>query len=422
MDGNMQARLNPPVPKNTVDFSEQKIKAAPTDVKDSTAEKNKASFKDVLLNSNVDMHKSRDAQKNGDGMKLAKTDEEFFAALNDKVNQANQRKPQNELDKNAFLKLFVTQIQNQDPLNPDNSSEMAAQLAQFHGLEQMMNVNKNLEKMQNENALARAVGLVDFVGKEVRLDGGRLKVAGGKTTSAMVDVDQDATQALLEVRDPAGVVVASRDLGVLKQGENALAFDGKDASGKRLTDGIYTFSVTAKNVEGQDINAQIVSDVKVTGVDLKDQGGSFLTEVGKVGVNEIVSVGAAGTLARAETKAQAAARDAAGVGAGNEVGTGAGDGTPDGEPRGSIPVVNAAEQAAKSAAVPAAGGVPAESAPEAAIHRPAPPSGAAVEAPAETTLARPGGPLAPGVAPGAMPGVRPFRPEADPTTPGPSRS
>src|SRR5438876_921308 len=55
------------------------------------------------------------------------------------------RRAHNTLDKDDFLKLMLTQMKNQDPMNPLQSHEMAAQLAQFTSLEQLFNVNKNLE-------------------------------------------------------------------------------------------------------------------------------------------------------------------------------------------------------------------------------------------------------------------------------------
>mgnify|MGYP000324020972 FL=1 len=56
----------------------------------------------------------------------------------------------NSLDKEAFLKLLVTQLANQNPLNPVEDKEFIAQLAQFSALEQMQNLNKNLISMGEE--------------------------------------------------------------------------------------------------------------------------------------------------------------------------------------------------------------------------------------------------------------------------------
>ena len=53
----------------------------------------------------------------------------------------------NDLDKNAFLKLLITQLENQDPLDPQDNSEFVAEMAQFSSLEQMTNMNDSLGKI-----------------------------------------------------------------------------------------------------------------------------------------------------------------------------------------------------------------------------------------------------------------------------------
>ncbi|MFN3533793.1 MAG: flagellar hook assembly protein FlgD, partial [Desulfatiglandales bacterium] len=72
-----------------------------------------------------------------------------------------------QLGKEDFLKLLVAQLQHQDPLNPMNSTEFTAQLAQFSALEQQRNTNENLEKLiEREEFLAR-VNVAGLMGKEV---------------------------------------------------------------------------------------------------------------------------------------------------------------------------------------------------------------------------------------------------------------
>lgn len=294
MNGVMQNRLNPVAPKASQDYSDATVKKLNADAVDST-DRDRTSFKDLLSNSNMDQYRSREAQKNGDGTKLAKTNEEFAQAMLDKANKDNLRKPQNELDKDAFLKLFITQMQNQDPLNPDNSSEMASQLAQFHGLEQMLNVNKNLEKMQADNATSRAVGLINFVGKDLKLDSGKLKLENGKLSDAVLKMDVDVPEMTIEVRNAAGVAVHTMDVGHVNAGETKLEWNGLGKDGKKVGDGVYTFSAFGKDVQGNDVQGKITSTVRVTGVDLTDQGGSFYTNIGKIRINEVSSVGNAGT-------------------------------------------------------------------------------------------------------------------------------
>jgi len=231
----------------------------------------------------------------------------------DKANKENMRVPSNKLDKDAFLKLFITQLQNQDPLSPDDSSQMAAQLAQFDGLEQMLNVNKNLEKLKEEQALGRAVDLIGFVGKDVKLDNGKLAFRGGKITDAAFDVEKDVPKATLEVRDSAGVIVAEKDLGYLKKGSHKLEWDGLNKEGKKVNEGAYSFAIVGKDLTDGDIPVRITSTVKVTGVDLTDQGGSFYTDLGKVRVTEIASVGDSGFLAKAVEPVKEAAPKAPAV-------------------------------------------------------------------------------------------------------------
>ena len=94
--------------------------------------------------------------------------------LSKATSRSNKRKKEakHELKKDDFLKLFVAQLQHQDPLNPDDGAEMATKLAQFNSSEQMMNVNTNLEKMQKSETTGRNMQLVNYVGKSIKMDGG----------------------------------------------------------------------------------------------------------------------------------------------------------------------------------------------------------------------------------------------------------
>lgn len=69
----------------------------------------------------------------------------------------------NDLDKNAFLKLLIAELSNQDPLNPMEDREFIAQMAQFSSLEQMQNMNKTLESMAEANKFS----VVNYIGKAI---------------------------------------------------------------------------------------------------------------------------------------------------------------------------------------------------------------------------------------------------------------
>jgi flagellar basal-body rod modification protein FlgD len=294
MNGDLQAKINPHKSTNNVSFSDAKVKTTEKAVDSNSGDK--TSFKDLIMNSNDAAFYAREAQKNGSDLEGAKTDAEFAKMLSEKFNKENLRKPQNELDKDSFLKLFVTQLQNQDPLNPDDSAQMAAQLAQFQGLEQMLNVNKNLEKMQESDSTTRAVGLINFVGKDIKLDSGKIRLENGAISQALFRLDGESVNTTLEVRDSAGVVVHASDLGLKQTGEHLIEWNGLKNDGTKAAAGAYTISVLAKDMNGNDLPTKLTTTVKVTGVDLQDSGGSFYTDMGKVRISEISSVGELGAL------------------------------------------------------------------------------------------------------------------------------
>lgn len=86
-------------------------------------------------------------------------------------NRPNQQRTTGEstLGKEAFLRLLVAQLQNQDPLNPMNDREFIAQMAQFTALEQMMNLNKTMENFIQQQTNSKMFYYSNLIGKEVRV-------------------------------------------------------------------------------------------------------------------------------------------------------------------------------------------------------------------------------------------------------------
>jgi flagellar basal-body rod modification protein FlgD len=289
MSGKLQNQLAPISPPNSFDFNKLDV-AEKGKVRDAGAEP-QVEFRTLLQNSNSDVSRERAAKKTGD-LSAAKSDEEFRSMLAEKANP--KRSPKNTLGKDDFMKLFIAQMQSQDPLNPQDSSQMAAQMAQFNGLEQMMNVNKTLETMLQSQSTDRAVGMVNYVGKEVDVGAGLLKWEKNKLTKSTFEIDQPLANAFVEVRDSAGQVISQQELGNLMPGDHNLQWDGKLKDGRPANPGVYHFSLLGKSVEGQDVPIPIKSKVKVTGIDLKTDGGAFFTELGKIAIKDVASVGLQG--------------------------------------------------------------------------------------------------------------------------------
>ncbi|MCX6119863.1 MAG: flagellar hook assembly protein FlgD [Proteobacteria bacterium] len=290
MSGAMQAALAPVTPPNSMEFNQLEI-AKKNKAEDMGEAPPELDFRTMIQNSNADVNRERSAKKTGD-LSGAKTDEDFYRMLNERNNP--KRTPKNQLGKDDFLKLFIAQMQNQDPLNPSDASQMAAQMAQFNSLEQMMNVNNTLTQLVKSQDQGQTVQMINYVGKEVDVGTGMLKFDKGKLTKGEFKIEQAIPGAVLEVRDGSGQVISQQEMGSLMPGEHKVKWNGKLKDGSDALPGFYNFQLVGKSTEGQDIAIPIKSKVKVTGLDLKDEGGSFYTELGKVQIKDVASVGLEG--------------------------------------------------------------------------------------------------------------------------------
>lgn len=286
MKASIQQKIKPPVAQPGFNFNDRPSYTQPKAV-DSTGGIDRTSFKDLLLNSNAEVAEERRAKKAGDYSNL--NEDEFLQRLQD--DSKPKRAPKNTLDKDDFLKLFVTQLKHQDPLNPDDGAEMAAKLAQFHGLEQAMNSNKNLKTLidgQNQN---QSLQLIGYLGKEIELDGGFAKVTDGKTTLPEVSVPITSNSSTLTVRDSFGKKIFEKELGGMQEGTHQIQWDAVDQKGKPVGDGIYTFELKAKSMNNEDVEIPLSTPAKITGVDINTDENLIKTDFGKVPLTSVKSVG-----------------------------------------------------------------------------------------------------------------------------------
>ena len=140
-------------------------------------------------------------------------------------------------DFETFLKMLTVQMQNQDPLNPIDSADYAVQLATFSGVEQQVRTNQilsYLSELLGGSGLGQAA---QWIGKDV------LAVAPasfvGDPLAIEIPAARRAESLALIVRDAGGAVVAT---GPVPPGATSIDWDGTDAYGNRLSEGLYRFS------------------------------------------------------------------------------------------------------------------------------------------------------------------------------------
>jgi flagellar basal-body rod modification protein FlgD len=194
------------------------------------------------------------------------------------------------LGKDDFLTLLLTQLQNQDPLNPTDSTEYTAQLAQFSSLEQLHNVNTNLEYIQLYQASLNNAQAVSFIGKEILAFGDAVQLQDGAASECQFELSADAGGVVVNIYDSAGNFVKAVEQGAMDAGRQSVVWDGTDQYGNQVADGDYTFEVMAVDANDQDVEAVTYSSGIVDGVTFIQGTTYFLIGNQKIPIGDIVEV------------------------------------------------------------------------------------------------------------------------------------
>ncbi|MGB0909404.1 MAG: flagellar hook assembly protein FlgD, partial [Nitrospirales bacterium] len=161
-----------------------------------------------------------------------------------------------ELGREVFLQLLVTQLAGQDPTNPVENEDFIAQLAQFTSLEQTTNINDNLKSLIGQSEQQSKLDLVNLIGREISAQGNilPLKETGDQTLSYVLD---ETVKTLdIGVFNENGTLVRSfRDLGFHEAGPHRTVWDGKDHNGDRVEAGVYSFVPKAFDANGKEVVA-----------------------------------------------------------------------------------------------------------------------------------------------------------------------
>lgn len=183
-------------------------------------------------------------------------------------------------DFDMFLTLLTEQMKNQDPLNPQDSTEFVNQLVQFSNVEQQILQNENLENLlllQSAAAQASSVSYIGRIGQALTPDA-TLSEGSASWTYTM---PEDSTGTTLVISDAEGNEVF-RTTGQTTTGEHQFDWDGRDAAGADMPDGVYSLEILAVTDSGNSVNPQILATSRVTGVDLS--GSEVFIEMGDVRV------------------------------------------------------------------------------------------------------------------------------------------
>jgi len=202
---------------------------------------------------------------------------DLMATMNGKPATTSGDSVQADTDK--FMTLLVTQLKNQDPLNPLDNAQVTSQLAQLQTVTGVNKLNDTLNSLKASYQSSEAMQATSLIGHGVLVDGSNVTLSSSKGILG-VQLGTDADSVKVDIMDKNGKIVQSMDLGKQKAGVIPLAWDGVpdatklDSNGKPITvaDGNYTFQVTAtkgadKLGDAKTLSFDSVASVTTNGTD-----------------------------------------------------------------------------------------------------------------------------------------------------------
>ena len=189
-----------------------------------------------------------------------------------------------------FLKLLVTHMKNQDPLNPLDNAQVTSQLAQINTVNGIEKLNQTLNEMSASFLSGQSMQSASLIGRTIVADGNTMTLAAGAPARGGVQLEQAADSVKVTVSGPSGNVVRQLELGPRTAGLAAFEWDGRNDAGATMAPGSYTFEVAALGA-GQKVATTTVSTGMVSGVTPGSNGSRVIVEgLGEMTMQQIRSI------------------------------------------------------------------------------------------------------------------------------------
>jgi len=182
--------------------------------------------------------------------------------------------------------LLVTQMQNQDPLNPMDNSQFTSQIAQLNTVQGINKLNTTVAALQTQLQASQNLQSTSFIGRTVLVPGSNVDLKNGSGQMG-VDLTTASDSTMVQVKDLNGNVVRTFGIGAGVAGTNQISWDGKNDAGQVMPDGQYKFSVAA-SAGGKQVQAANLAYGLVNSVSMSSTGVKLNTNLlGDVDVNSV---------------------------------------------------------------------------------------------------------------------------------------
>ncbi|TVQ12152.1 MAG: hypothetical protein EA364_09200 [Balneolaceae bacterium] len=198
------------------------------------------------------------------------------------------------LGKNEFLRLLVAQLRHQDPINPMDGAEFAAQLAQFNTVEQLLNLNAGMENLIVGQDMMSA-GLTNtmsasLAGKTVKAVTDSINLEQGSATALTFDVKSPATEFTIQIFNTNGQLVRTETVKADQLSDSSWQWNGLNDSGRRMADGEYRIKVTSDSGGGP-IPAYAMVEGEVSRIRFGSDGIRMLVNGVYVHLGDVIEIG-----------------------------------------------------------------------------------------------------------------------------------
>lgn len=215
-----------------------------------------------------------------------------------RAEQEAQEATGNELGQSAFLELMITQMENQDPLSPQENSEFIAQLAQFSSVEGMERLNSNFDAFTNSFISNQALQASSLVGRSVSVPAENSTLYENDVVGGVITLPASTTDMTMNIYNTQGALLEQIPMGSQSAGDIVFRWDGNriELNGEltsyeadeMLAPGEYKFEVIAtQDGEPQQLETALTANVNSVSTSASGELILNLSGIGSVSINDV---------------------------------------------------------------------------------------------------------------------------------------
>lgn len=202
---------------------------------------------------------------------------------------ATANKASGALDSEDFLKLLVTQMQYQDPMNPQDTSKIMEQMSMMSQIQGMKEMTDGIQTMVDAMSAGRVFQAATMIGRSVLVSGETADLTSGESLKGQVILPSSTDALKITITDKDGNVVRVMDMGTHDSGTVDFTWDGLKDDGTQAEAGTYTFKAEA-SVDGEQVAQETYLEAEVSSVALSGTGAFILQDGRQVGLNDVSEI------------------------------------------------------------------------------------------------------------------------------------